>query len=510
MKRYSVALVVAVLVAFAAPVLANPFSDVPFSHWAYDAVKRLTEKGIMTGMPDGTFKGEKGVSRYELAVTLARALEKLPRGKVDVTDIKTLERLTIEFADELALLGVKVTALEDELQTVRDDIAVLKADVGGGSACGGCGGIAITGDAKIVIDSLKYENDTVANPKDDLATMYQIGFNFAAPIDEDVSTFVRIVNDDLQGQRFDNIENGTFGIDQAYVDVKNFFELGDVRIGRQFAKVGHGLALNDKLDAITFCKAIESLKLALVFADSPAGAAKNGFNVKVLDLKYVIGEHDAEFYYIQNSFAGAPGMDPTTFGLAFDGGLVEKVDYCLEYSKYDPDVAGGVKGTALMGGVGWDFTEKLAIEILYAKGDEEWMPTSVYPNSRFKDMFGRMDQAAGAPGVPGHGVPGVASSPASGSLRGIKDIMVKLDSELTEKTAGCLVYEKVEANVSDANAGNDADEYKRLTLGLDHQYAPNTAFGIYYDTVEYDVDAVNTAADNGGWNRIRVQMAVKF
>ena len=85
MKKYSVALVVALVVAFAAPVLANPFSDVPFSHWAYDAVKKLTDKGIMIGMPDGTFKGEKGVNRYELAVTLARALDKLPsmKGKVD-------------------------------------------------------------------------------------------------------------------------------------------------------------------------------------------------------------------------------------------------------------------------------------------------------------------------------------------------------------------------------------------------------------------------------------------
>ena len=527
MKRYSVAIVVAVLVAFAAPVLANPFSDVPFSHWAYDAVKRLTEKGIMTGMPDGTFKGEKGVSRYELAVTLARALEKLPRGRVDVTDIKTLEKLTVEFADELALLGVKVTALEDELQTVRDDIAVLKADVGG-AGCGGCGGggIAITGDAKISIGSLKYENDVTAAglAKDDMATMYQIGFNFAAPIDEDISTFVRIVNDDLQGMKFDAIENVTFGIDQAFVDVKNFFELGDVRLGRQFAKVGHSIALDTKVDGVTFCKDIDELKLALVFADLPVAdydgdqandAPKNGFNFKALDLKYAIGEHDAEFYYIQTSFANvtAPnpdvGADPVTYGIALDGGLVEGVDYLIEYSKFDPDITAGVKGSALLGGLAWDFTDKLGIEVVYGKGDEEWMSIPVYYHSRFKDMFGRMDQQAGQPGVPGHGVTNMAPTPASGSLRGIKDIMVILDSELTEKTDGCLIYEKVEANDSSALIGN-ADEYKRLTLGLDHQYAPNTAFGIYYDTVEYDVDTVNTAQNNGGWNRIRVEIGVKF
>ena len=510
MKKYSVALVVALVVAFAAPVLANPFSDVPFSHWAYDAVKKLTDKGIMIGMPDGTFKGEKGVNRYELAVTLARALDKLPsmKGRVDATDLRTLEKLTVEFADELALLGVKVTALEDELQTVRDDIAVIKAGAPAKGCGDSCGGIKITGDAKVSIGSLKYENDFTAAgaAKDDMATMYQIGFNFAAPIDKDISTFVRIVNDDLQGSKLDAVENGTFGIDVAYIDVKNFFDLGDIRLGRQFAKVGHSVALDDKIDAVTFCKDIDELKLALIFADMPGATAKNGFNLKVLDLGYVIGEHDAEFYYIQNSVAGAPGSDAVLYGIALDGGLVEEVDYLLEYSKYDPDVAAGVKGSALLGGVSWDFTEKLAIEIVYAKGDEEWMPASIYALNRFKDMFGRMDGAA----LLGHGAPGLAATNASGSLQGIKDIMVILDSELTEKTDGCLIYEKVEANNSDGNVGNDADEYKRLTLGLDHQYAPNTAFGLYYDTVEYDVDTVNTAQNMGGWNRIRVEMSVKF
>jgi len=516
MKKYSVALVVALVVAFAAPVLANPFSDVPFSHWAYDAVKKLTDKGIMIGMPDGTFKGEKGVNRYELAVTLARALDKLPsmKGKVDATDLRTLEKLTVEFADELALLGVKVTALEDELQAVRDDLAVIKAGAHDEGGCGGCGGeIKITGDAKVSIGSLKYENDftNVGAAKDDMSTMYQIGFNFAAPIDKDISTFIRIVNDDLQGQKLDAIENGTFGIDVAFIDVKNFFELGDIRVGRQVVSVGHSIALATKLDAIAFAKDIDELKLALIFSDDPVGVnvPKNGFNSKILDLKYAIGEHDAEFYYVQSSYAGNPGMDPVTYGIALDGGLVEEVDYLIEYSKYDPDVAAGVKGTALLGGVAWDFTDKLAIEILYGKGDEEWMPTGIYYHNRFKDMFGRMDQQAGQPGVPGHGVTNMAPTPASGSLRGIKDIMVILDSELTEKTDGCLIYEKVEANDSSALIGN-ADEYKRLTLGLDHQYAPNTAFGIYYDTVEYDVDTVNTAQNNGGWNRIRVEMSVKF
>ncbi|MEQ8171913.1 MAG: S-layer homology domain-containing protein [Candidatus Eremiobacterota bacterium] len=38
------------------PVLADPFSDVPQGHWAYDAVQMLEEKGLVEGYPDGLFK----------------------------------------------------------------------------------------------------------------------------------------------------------------------------------------------------------------------------------------------------------------------------------------------------------------------------------------------------------------------------------------------------------------------------------------------------------------------
>jgi hypothetical protein len=522
MKKFSAVVALAVLVAFAAPVLANPFSDVPFSHWAYDAVKKLTEKGIMTGMPDGTFKGEKGVSRYELAVTLARTLDKMGtlRGKVDVTDIKTLEKLTVEFADELALLGVKVTALEDELQTVRDDIAVIKADVGGHGGCGtSCGGLSITGDSWIHIDSLKYEDDDL---EDDMNTFYQIGLNFAAKIDEDVSTFFRVVNQDfdnlLIGAEFGEEEIGlAFLIDMAYIDIKGLFDLGDVRIGRQFVKVGNSIALDNKLDALVFCKDIEDLKFALILADTEDANNRQGFDLTGFDLKYAIGEHDAEFYYITQSQEGAGNGDPSNMGLALAGGLVEEVDYILEYGESDDDLGEtNSEGDFLLFGVAWDFTDKLGIEVTYAKGDEyymsvpNFMDANVHYWKRYHGMFGNL----GNKNADGMGAAAVGMDGATGSVTGIKDLMVELKSELNEKTDGFLQYETVEGEDTN-NDGTVAADYNRLTLGLDHQYAPNTTFGIRYDTVEFDDADTNAgddgdATDSGGWNRIRIEMKVKF
>ena len=51
------------------------YTDVPDNHWAAPAVARLTELGILTGYPDGSFQGQQTASRYELAVVAARLLE---------------------------------------------------------------------------------------------------------------------------------------------------------------------------------------------------------------------------------------------------------------------------------------------------------------------------------------------------------------------------------------------------------------------------------------------------
>jgi hypothetical protein len=79
MMRRHLAAVMAVVMAFtlALPVMASPFTDVPESHWAYEAVKQLAASGIVEGFPDGTFKGAEGMTRYQMAMVVARMLSDL-------------------------------------------------------------------------------------------------------------------------------------------------------------------------------------------------------------------------------------------------------------------------------------------------------------------------------------------------------------------------------------------------------------------------------------------------
>lgn len=128
MKKLTLVLVL--VLAFALPVLANPFVDVPLNHWAYDSVQSLAAKGVIVGYPDGTFGGGKSLTRYEFAEATAKALAYVEgMDFASAEDVAILEKLAIEFADELASLGVTVADLEASLGANSEAIAALETTV---------------------------------------------------------------------------------------------------------------------------------------------------------------------------------------------------------------------------------------------------------------------------------------------------------------------------------------------------------------------------------------------
>lgn len=89
---------------------ANPFADVDTSSWAYQAVCQLSDQGVVDGYPDGTFKGDKNVSRYELAQIIARLMAK--EESLNDSQKATVQKLSAEYAGDLENLGVRVKELE--------------------------------------------------------------------------------------------------------------------------------------------------------------------------------------------------------------------------------------------------------------------------------------------------------------------------------------------------------------------------------------------------------------
>lgn len=108
--------VVAAATLAATPALAaNPFSDVPQDHWAYEAVERLAASGALSGYPDGAFRGGKPMTRYEIAVLVARAMAGGSGGD-------ELKALTDEFAPELKALGVRVDEFDGRLSKMEKNL----------------------------------------------------------------------------------------------------------------------------------------------------------------------------------------------------------------------------------------------------------------------------------------------------------------------------------------------------------------------------------------------------
>lgn len=164
MKRYlPVVLSVLLVIALAVPAAAGPFADVPENHWAYEAVKQLAAYGLVIGFPDGEYKGNEPMTRYQMAMVIARLLVSLDAQiKAEVEAAKTtippevpvpekevveqpviekiIEKTIVEKleTEELDALKARVAALEDEVGGLDADtkakIAELEAKIAKGDA----------------------------------------------------------------------------------------------------------------------------------------------------------------------------------------------------------------------------------------------------------------------------------------------------------------------------------------------------------------------------------------
>ena len=116
MKKILAIAAVAALTAGVSAYAANPFSDVSPDDWAYQAVSDLSDQGVVEGYPDGTFKGERNMTRYELAQVIARLMAR--EDQLNAEQKATLDKLAGEYADELANLGVRVSNLEKKVGNI--------------------------------------------------------------------------------------------------------------------------------------------------------------------------------------------------------------------------------------------------------------------------------------------------------------------------------------------------------------------------------------------------------
>lgn len=209
------AIAAALAVAFAAPAFANPFSDVPTNSWAYAAVQKLVDAGVVDGYGDGTFRGDKPMTRYEMAQIVAKAMDKNLSGDQKAT----VDKLAKEFSEELNAMGVKV----DNLQNQVDNM------------------VKFNGDARLRYLSANNDTGNAYNDHFD----YRLRLGASGKINDDMGVYARFTTGNMDPS---TTGNASASIDNAYV---TFNALGlNGKIGRQDYDLGQGLLAGAGSNAI--------------------------------------------------------------------------------------------------------------------------------------------------------------------------------------------------------------------------------------------------------------------
>ena len=183
MKKYVIAAAVAALVAFATPAAfaaTNPFMDVPINHWAYDAIGQLAARGVLSGYPDGTYKGKQPTTRYEMASALARALALVDMTKASKQDVEMLKKLVVEFKDELDALGVRVDDIDERLSVIESRL----------------GGWKLSGALRVAINSWNSDDDVDDDVVEPSLARARIFFDRWFGEDEEIHFHARLKDDD--------------------------------------------------------------------------------------------------------------------------------------------------------------------------------------------------------------------------------------------------------------------------------------------------------------------------
>ena len=249
--------VLGVTTAFA----ANPFSDVTPDSWAYQAVSQLANAGIVNGYPDGTFKGQNNITRYEMAQMVAKAMANQDRANAEQQAM--INRLADEFSNELNNLGVRVARLEDRV-----------------------GNVKVTGDAR-----LRYRDAEHANSKFDARARLQ----FNAKVNDRTDAVVRVASDNFE--LGDSRTGGKVGVsvDRAYVNHK-FGERVSLKAGRFGQVAGGGLAFDGTFDGVQFNAGNDKVNAQVAYGYLVSGEAagltkdQNVTNVLV-NLNGKVGKH---------------------------------------------------------------------------------------------------------------------------------------------------------------------------------------------------------------------------
>ena len=277
--------VLGVTTAFA----ANPFSDVTPDSWAYQSVSQLASTGIINGYPDGTFKGQNNITRYEMAQMVAKAMANQDRANAEQQAM--INRLADEFASELNNLGVRVAALENKV-----------------------GNVKVTGDARLRYRGSEDKGLFKEDSKSKFDMRGRVQFN--ATVNENTDATIRLTSGDME---FGDSTSNDVEVDRAYV-THRFGDSVAVTAGRYGQVIGGGLMYDDSFDGANVVIGNEKVSFEAAHGYMLDGAADNlptdeNGSMTYLGLKGKVGKNTTVGGFWLN---GNKNIDDEVYGFNVD------------------------------------------------------------------------------------------------------------------------------------------------------------------------------------------------
>ncbi|WP_312201693.1 S-layer homology domain-containing protein [Anaerospora hongkongensis] len=209
-------LAVALTVVAGASYAANgSFTDVPSTHWAYDAVARLAQAGLIDGYSDRAFRGDKNLNRYEFAVVVERAISKYERATEANKEL--IDKLSVEFVSELNRMGARVDRLEAKTSVMESKL-----------------NITVGGDTRMrFIADNPAAGSGIRKLHGGEAFDFRQRIKFSGTINEDVSWLTRVSTS--YGNKWgstDNAAGSSVYVDVMTVSAKNVIGIDSIRAGR--------------------------------------------------------------------------------------------------------------------------------------------------------------------------------------------------------------------------------------------------------------------------------------
>ncbi|OUO90804.1 S-layer homology domain-containing protein [Cloacibacillus sp. An23] len=498
MRKFLAVLAMAAMTAFAAPAFAavNPFMDVPQGHWSYDAVGLLASRGIVSGYPDGAFKGGQPATRYEMASIVARALVTVDAEKAGKQDMELLKKLVMEFKDELDALGVRVDSLDKR-------VGVLEERLGGWQVNG-----QVWFDAQFASNNDQNENSYSG----DGASKNQFGFSFARfmltkYIDENTFFFARFNSDSFSGDL-----KGWYA-DRFYVQMKLPWDV-TFTLGRQVSDWEGDAELYHS-----------------IMGEPEGGVWKDqtydGFNFQksfgMLDAEVLVGRNDDMITDSYSSATEGLFSDPDKtgntnsfmeYGLKLQAnfsenfhlgvmGLYFDADNIDDLTNVDPAYSGIIAGDALdvqqYGAYfGYSFTPAIALRgyFYWQNLDDGWRVADDSPTTwsalldvkqdllKFTSLWVQyieQDNSFIGPRAANQ-YPTIASPGLDGPVGADgtnKTWLITAEQQWNDKWSSFLQYVTTDW---DSSAYDDTDQY---SIGIGYQYSPAIKFWLAYNYIDY-------------------------